>query len=168
MEHKIMKLLFINLLTLLTLYAFSSSAYAQSHAQTVKDLTQSSEVILIGKIAKLESKWNEDKSRIYTDVTIDVGEFLKGSGAAQQITIKQLGGEVGEVGELYSHVPKFESDEEVFLFMKKNKSEELVVNGGTEGKIRISEDESTGRRMVSGTKTLESLKLEVNKIISEK
>ena len=84
----------------------------------------------------------------------------------KQIVITKPGGEVGDVGEQYSHVADFENNEEVLLFLKRDRNENLVVNNGTYGKYTISSKES-GIKMIGDSKTLENYKIKIKSFIKE-
>lgn len=136
---------------------------------TLKQLALDSDVILSGKVLTQSSDWNKDKSRIYTTVTIEVDEYLKGNINELSIKVKHPGGEVDNVGELYSHMPKFSNDEEVLLFTKMNEdgNNYKVVNG-EEGKLTIYSDQKTGEKITSSNKTIGALKNEIKNLVKQK
>ena len=84
------------------------------------------------------------------------------------MTIKYLGGEVGEIGELYSHMPRFEDNEEVLVFLNKdgNKSDYKVSNGEN-GKISLITDSRTGELMTNSNVRVSSLKKQIKNLIAE-
>ena len=84
------------------------SSYAQLNSAEVKSMSKNSDLIITGKVTEQASSWNESKTRIYTQATILVDEYIKGNGAGNTVIVKYLGGEVGEIGEKYSHMPRFE------------------------------------------------------------
>ena len=51
----------------------------QERALTVDELARRAEVVVVGKVTAKRSEWNSDKTRIYTRVTIDVDDCLKGT-----------------------------------------------------------------------------------------
>ncbi len=93
---------------------------AQLNSSEINTLSKSSDLIVTGKVTEQASSWNESKTRIYTQATIQVDEYIKGNGTGNTVTVKYLGGEVGEIGEKYSHMPRFEDKEEVLVFLKKD------------------------------------------------
>jgi hypothetical protein len=136
---------------------------------TLKQLALDSDVILAGKVLAQSSDWNKDKSRIYTTVTIEVDEYLKGNINERSIKVKHPGGEVDDVGELYSHMPKFSNDEEVLLFTKINEdgNNYKVVNG-EEGKLTIYWDQRRGEKITSSNKKVSELKNEIKSYVEQK
>lgn len=123
---------------------------AQSKKLTTKDLTDRAEVVAVGKVTGIRSEWNQDRTRIYTKVTISVDQYVKGEQSEKILTVTHLGGEVGEVGELYTGTPKFQTDEEVLIFIEKDRKNNLRITGGAQGKLRIIEDEKTGKKILRG------------------
>lgn len=152
----------------LFLCAFCSTYFAQQEAVDLKKLTNNSDIIITGKVTKQTSNWNEDKSRIYTMATVQVNDYIKGIGNGNTINIKYLGGEVGEVGELYSHMPRFEDNEEVLVFLKKDvNNTDYKVSNGENGKISLITDPRTGELMTNSNVRVSSLKRQIKNIIAE-
>lgn len=152
------------------IYAFLSFCFlyssmpAQSFQSKIKQLSEKSDVILTGKVAKQKSEWNKNRTRIYTNVTIEVNEYVKGSGVDKNIVVKHPGGEVGDVGEWYSHMPKFNNDEEVLLFAKKDKKDKSYkVLDGEDGKLTLYRDKKTGETVTSSNLKISTLKKEIKK-----
>jgi hypothetical protein len=145
----------------------SDSANAQTVRKTVQELTEKSEMIFTGKVSDMKSEWDEQKTKIYARVTVEVDEFLKGETQHATLVITHLGGEVDEVGELYTHVPRFKKDEEVLVFVKKDKEDNLRITGGADGKLKITRSELTGKKMIGKTKTLEAFTTDIESIVKK-
>lgn len=126
----------------------SAALFAQSKILTTNDLTNQADVVAVGKVASMKSEWNADKSRIITRVNINVREFLKGGGSDQSLVVVTPGGEVGDVGEMYSSTVQFFRDEEVVVFAHKKSGRDHEVAGGTQGRVPIHEDRGTGLKTV--------------------
>lgn len=144
----------------------------EAHSQTmqveIKNLSKGADMIVTGKVVDQTSQWNSEKSRIYTNVTIQVDEFLKGTNNQNRIVITHLGGEVGDVGETYSHVPTFKDDEDVLVFVKKSsKDESLSVFQGEEGKLTLYEDKTTGEKITSQNIKANEIKKEIKSFVEE-
>ena len=134
---------------------------SQSFKAEVKALAKGADVILTGKVTKQQSEWAQNKSRIITKTTIQVNEYIKGNGTNGFVVINHPGGEVDGVGELYSHMPEFKNDEEVLLFLKKDKKgTDYKVFAGEEGKISLLKNKS-GQIMTASKIPLNSLKAEI-------
>jgi len=141
-----------------------SLLYSQQNPTNLKNLTHKSEIILTGKVHEKESNWNKNKTMIYTDVTIEVDEYIKGQNSEKSITVRHPGGEVGEIGELYTHMPRFNDAEEVLLFVKKDRSENnYKIVDGENGKLSILTDKQNGVRMTSSRESVKKIKDEIKR-----
>jgi len=158
-----------NLLLIIFLFGGAHSLLlAQSIQSKMKNLSENSDVILEGKVVKQNSSWNQNKTRIYTEVTVEVDEYLKGNRGNKTLIVTTPGGEVGEVGELYSHMPSFSKDEEVLLFVKKDKKDESYkVLNGEEGKLTLYRDKKTGEKVTSFNKKISTLKKEIKNYVDK-
>jgi hypothetical protein len=165
--NSIILALFIFPILLIPLTGLFNPGLAQSHEISVEKVALSSEMIVVGKVNKKQCEWNEDKTRILTKVSIDVDEYVKGERAEQEITIMHWGGEIDGIGELYTHTPRFTENENVLLFVKKDKEENLRVCHGSEGKFRIQEDTTLKFKRVNN-KSLDDLKAEIKAFIGSK
>jgi Ser-Thr-rich glycosyl-phosphatidyl-inositol-anchored membrane family/Matrixin len=121
-------------LALLILLIFTSvpNAAALVIEKSLNDITIESDNIVTGKVLNKESYWKNGK--IFTDVTVSVGENIKGK-PENKIIVQVPGGVVGDIYARVSDVPLFENNEEVLLFLKGNK-----VTGWNQGKYTIKND----------------------------
>lgn len=153
---------------ILITFLIHSEGRSQSIQSEIKNLSEGADMIVTGKVVDQKSEWSSDKSKIYTNVTIQVDEFLKGSNNQNRIVIKNLGGEVGNVGETYSHVPTFANDEDVLLFVKKStKDESLRVFEGDEGKLTLYKDKKTGEKVTSNNIKASEIKREIKNYVEK-
>ena len=99
---------------------------------------------------------------------MQVEEYLKGENNRKSVEITTLGGEVGDVGEVYTHMPKFEDNEEVLVFLKKdNKNEGYEVFSGEEGKIKVHKDAITKEKVTSSDIHLKDLKSQIKSFLKQ-
>ena len=162
MQVTIMRLLCV----LLIVGGFLSASFAQLTSSDVESMSKNADIIITGKVVEQNSNWNESKTRIYTQATIQVDEYLKGGNTGNSIVVSYPGGEVGDVGELYSHMPRFEDNEEVLVFLKKDdKSTNYKVFNGEEGKINVITDPRTGEKVTSSNVSVNSLKAQIKSYI---
>jgi len=119
------RFLFSMLVISLCLLFYTASGWTLMISLSTEDLTEKAENIVVGKVIKKECRWNKERTKIYTYITIFVEEDLKGKAEGKEITVRYLGGEVGEVGLRVSDAPSFKEDEEVLLFLKKGKKPEV-------------------------------------------
>ena len=153
---------------LLFMVGLHMSLYAQDETAKIKNMTRGADVIVSGKVKEKKSNWNAAKTRIYTMTTVEVDEYLKGNQSRKSVEVLTLGGEVGDVGEVYTHMPSFDDDEEVVLFLKKSeKSQSYSVMNGEEGKIKIHR-KSKSDENISGEDThLRELKSKIKSYLKE-
>ena len=118
---------------LILLASFAQVASAQSRVLAVDDLAKRAEVVAVGRVSAMKSEWSADRKYIITKVTNAVEEYVKGSDASA-VTVTTLGGEVDDVGEIYTHVPTFQPNENVVVFLQKDRQGEYRVSGGTRGR----------------------------------
>ena len=155
-------------LLLLLLSGFHFSSFAQFSSSEIKNLTNGADIILTGKVTEQASSWNENKTRIYTKATIQVNEYIKGNNTGGTVTVNYPGGEIGEIGEMYSHMPRFKDNEEVLVFLKKSRNNtDYKVLNGEEGKINLLNDEVTGEKITSSRVPLNSLKEQISNYLNE-
>lgn len=155
---------------LLVLFTFGSQllVYSQEESNKIKKLSWDADIIVTGKVTQKESSWNDSKTRIYTRATVEVQDYLKGSDNSNLVEVRYPGGEVGEVGELYSHMPRFEENEEVLVFLKKEaKVKEYKVLNGEEGKIKVLIDGNSGRKTTSLHVSLKDLKSQIKSFLKD-
>src|SRR5947207_8160562 len=94
-------------IVLLLALAVSVQAGAQSKSNLPKTdaLTKDADVIVVGKVGRVESAWADGKQRIETRVSVSVDETIKGAADGNALVVVVPGGEVDGVGEWYSHTP---------------------------------------------------------------
>ena len=145
-----------------------SIVLAQQKRGGMEVLAKSSDVIALGKVTSLTSEWADNRSRIVTTVTLVVGEYLKkGNADGNVITISTPGGEIGDVGEMYTHMPTFRQNEEVVVFLEKAEKGHYRVAGGNQGKYNIEQDPATGQPLVAGKVTVREFSSAVKRALLE-
>ena len=108
------------------------------------------------------------KPGIYTHATIQVEEYLKGNNNGSSVVVTYPGGEVGDVGELYSHMPKFRNEEEVLVFLKKDeKNGSYKVFDGEDGKLSVMKDPKTGEKITTSNVQINSIKAQIKSFVNE-
>jgi len=142
--------------------------HSQSIQSDIKTLSKGADVIITGKVVIQKSQWNNDKTRISTQSTIAVDEYLKGNQGNKTIVVTTPGGEVGEVGELYTHMPRFENDEDVLVFVKEDKkNKNYKVLNGEEGKMTLYNDKITGEKVTPSNIKMSKLKKEIKNYVEK-
>ena len=118
-------------------------------------LVKESTDIITGKVVEKASHWNKDKTAIVTDITIKIDKAVKGK-AEKSITVQYAGGAIPKsdgtgVGMGQSDTPRFDVDEEVFLFLQKEKEIDIFkVTARFQGKFSIIKDKESAKKMIKG------------------
>ncbi|AKB19217.1 MULTISPECIES: hypothetical protein [unclassified Methanosarcina] len=120
-------------------------------------LANKSDVIVIGEVKEiLSGKWTTVDGkrptivydeRIYTDVIIGVEEYLKNPQPSEEITVRVMGGKVGEDRVIVTDEAEFEPGKKVLLFLttedpftKNLGGEHFRVTSWAHGKFEIVDD----------------------------
>lgn len=153
---------------------------------SLDEITSKSDLIVHGKVTSINSVW--ESQNIYTYSKIELYDVIKGSKKNSSITIKQLGGKVGEITQEISGTPKLFQDSEVFLFLVDWKQaywihsivlgyyEVVEMNGNKYAVNNFNDveliDAKTGKNIdnkshIKATYELSSLKSQIKNIMSE-
>jgi len=130
----------------LALAAGLASATTVRHMDT-RGLVASSQEIVIGRVLDVCASWNEKRTKITTEVEIEVNRSLKGE-PARRLKLVQLGGELDGVRYTVPGCATFRPGEEALVFVWRDRSGRAQVNALAQGKFEISRDGATGRAMV--------------------
>ncbi|PKL83472.1 MAG: hypothetical protein CVV24_04725 [Ignavibacteriae bacterium HGW-Ignavibacteriae-3] len=142
--------------------AVTAERVALNELSKIELMSNEADVILTGRVVLNKSDWNENKTRIYTRSTLHVSEYLKGNSGSGSVEITSLGGEIGNVGELYSDIPKFYVNEEVLVFLKKDsRNADFKVLNGNEGKITIQSTSNAMEEMPVRSVHINSIKAQI-------
>jgi len=112
-----------------------------------EEMTDVSTAVLYGKCKKIKCEWNENRSAIYTYVTIAPEGYIKGN-LGSEVVVAVPGGRVDNILVEVSETPIFVEDEEVVAFICKSPKGRNLITGGYQGKIKIEKDPITGERSV--------------------
>ena len=138
---------------LLVLVGWLSAAFAPTRAAMFRlndeQLVGISTLIVEGRVIAMHSTWNADRTQIHTLITLDVGQTLKGQASATgTLTMRMLGGRVGDIVQQLEGAPTFSIDEDVIVFFERDPSNPISITGLSQGKMTIVTDAS-GRRIVA-------------------
>jgi len=134
-------------LLLFILFASTPVVLALMPKISVDDLTGEADVIVIGDIKEVESRWNFWRTEVQTYSTVSVEKYIKGTGS-ETLTIITEGGTAGDLIVWVEDTPVFTKNEKVLVFLKKA-GREFSVAGWAQGKY-IVENEDV--RDISGEK----------------
>lgn len=86
-------------------------------AATFDEKVENAQAIVLGKVVRTESRYDEQKRFILTYTTFEVEKALKG-GTPQQVTLVTPGGRVGDVQQTTVGVPSFHEGDEKVVFLR--------------------------------------------------
>ena len=91
-------------------------------------ITDTSDYIIEGTVKSVESKWNEDKTSIFTYTNFLVENYAKGAPFVNdEIQIITPGGTVGNVSQAVEDQPILHEGKKVRIYLKKTNSEFVIV-----------------------------------------
>ena len=112
--------------------------------QALVAMGQSADYVVEGVVGPMWSRWEVDErgnTLIFTYATVNLTHVFKGA-LPPTITVKNVGGQVGDEVMFYSHVPQFWSEgEHVFLFLN-SRIGYLWGRQGEPSKIVINTDDN--------------------------
>lgn len=139
-----MRVLAILLILSAALLLFTPDADAtQVRYKTVEQMGAESSDVVMGRVTSVQSYWNAQRTKIFTETVIAVDESYKGSGEGT-VRLVQLGGEVDGVRVTVHGALSWHEEEEVFLFLEPYEGETYHVTGFSQGKFNIERDPDTG------------------------
>ena len=105
------------LAALLTCSLASSAALATTiRLLSLEQLTQSSSEVVQGTVTDITSFWNQNRTTIYTRVTVTPERTLKGS-APDEVTVLLPGGTVDGTTSMVVDAPELKRNQEVVFFL---------------------------------------------------
>lgn len=117
--------------------------------QPLEAMVARAPVVVLGEVNQVASEWNEDHTRIYTRALITPTEVLKGSTVSVVISVKTIGGKVGNTLAELSGAPRFQVGERVLLFLEPRKDGDgYLTLGYFQGKFRVFKDASSGKELL--------------------
>jgi hypothetical protein len=127
--------------------ASNSSALATTlKRMSVTDLSRAAHTVIRARCVTNSTRW--DAGEIWTFTALDVEETWKGSVPAQ-ITVRLLGGSVGNFTSTVSGVPRFAPGEELILFLERTPAQDSSIVSWMQGTFRIGLNGTTGAETVT-------------------
>jgi hypothetical protein len=89
---------------------------------TKEELIANCDDIIIGRVKSIESKWNDERNFIYTYVSVEIQEQMKGESLGTVCTLQIQGGTIGDTSLWVEDMPVFVDGSNILLhiFMKDN------------------------------------------------
>jgi len=114
---------------------------------SLEQLTHEADVIVKGRIQKVNSQETPDRSAINTLVEVAVEEQWKGP-KTSTLVVSQPGGSARGITQAVPGLPHFFPGEEVILFLKQAGGGRFVTVGGRQGKYVIKTDPRTKQQSI--------------------
>jgi hypothetical protein len=110
-------------------------------------MAQTAPLIIRARCLANSTAW--DAGEIWTFTNFAIEETWKGAppGAAAHITVRLLGGSVGNLTSTVSGVPRFHPGEEVILFLEPTPRGDFSIVSWVQGTFRIRRDPRTGEEI---------------------
>jgi hypothetical protein len=123
----------IRLATLLTLLlALPVSSTLVRHLP-LEEQAHTAALVVVAVAAGQNCAWGSNNDIIYTDTQFRVEEWVKGQGAGESLTSRQLGGVIGEMGQSVAGTPKFHTGNRYVLFLAERGDGRYRVVGFSQG-----------------------------------
>lgn len=144
---------------------------------SVHHLAMTAELIMVGRVVSLASRWNMQGTQIVTRIEVEPEEILKGSMPTDRPYFVQPGGRVGNHGSMLADAPSFAERERVVLFLTRRRDGELGVIALFQGKFTVEQDPAFGPDMavrrapgsaqILDRMTLDELRSEVRAVLGK-
>lgn len=92
-------------------------------------IAEIADYIIEGTVEKVESKWNEEKTSIFTYTELSIEKYIKGTPLAAKLQIITPGGTVGEVSQLVEDEPIFNQGKAVRISLQETNGVFSIVCG---------------------------------------
>jgi len=118
----------------------AQAAFATSVLKfSLQELTKKSDSIVMARVDDAVSSWDAAHKEIYTFYTLSVLQGVKGNKGATTITLRELGGTVGNISSIVPGMPSFQKGEEVVVFLtQKDAAGYPWVMGLQQGKYTVT------------------------------
>jgi|SRR5260370_32751670 len=139
------RFLWILFLTGLALLAIAANATTLSRLRFEELVNQATAVARVRCIG-VQSRW--ENGEIWTETRFQIVELNKGL-LPGVVTVRMLGGRIGNLHSRIDGVPAFRPGEEAYVFLWGRESEPYRVLGWSQGTFRIARDPRTGIESVT-------------------
>lgn len=141
-RRRFLWILFLAALVLLAVVANATTLARMRFEELARQATAVARVRCLGA----ESHWQNGE--IWTETRLEVIEQSKGW-LPGVVTVRMLGGSVGNLHSRVEGIPSFHAGEEAYVFLWNREGEPLRVLGWSQGTFRIARDAHTGVETVT-------------------
>jgi hypothetical protein len=107
-------------------------------------LAQAADVVVVGRVTRIASRWDERHAQLFTHVALGVDEVWKGDGVGDTLVLRQPGGRLPGMEAWVFGSPEFAHGEKVLAFLRRSPDGTLHVLHLYQGKFSIVVDQETG------------------------
>ena len=107
-------------------------------------LIEDADAIVLGVVTAIQGGYDPRRATVVTDITVRLAEVLKGARAGDTLTVRQLGGSVGDLHAWVAGSPRFTLGEKVLLFLRADQAGQLHVAHLYQGKFTVVVEDATG------------------------
>lgn len=115
---------------------------------STEELTGNAEIVVSGKVEKIESLWSEDGRMIFTRAIVAVSDIIKGALQKERIAVEYEGGEIGDTGLKVSDISPLVKDNVVILFLRSGMSRRPLLGQGADDKIYNIVGKAQGKYLI--------------------
>jgi hypothetical protein len=113
---------------------------------TIAQMAQTAPLIVRARCIANSTSW--DTGEIWTFTDFEVHENWRGS-SASRVTVRLLGGKIGNITSSVSGVPSFHAGEEVILFLERTRAGDFSIVSWEQGTFRIRTDRFSGEETIT-------------------
>ncbi len=120
---------------------------------SIEDMTARAVTVVRARVADSSARWDGARKHIHTYTNLEILDVIAGDRAkGDVVVVRTLGGAVGEIGMKVSGTAKFESGEEIVVFLTQEPLEAgtLRVVGMSQGKYDVRRDAGKPAIVVPG------------------
>ena len=118
-------------------------------AMDLEELTRSSTRVVVAEVLAVRSRWNRERTRIFSEIDVRLAEVWKGKGKpGSRLTVVQPGGAVGDIEMRVHGLTAFSEGERTVLFL--GGDEPAWVVGLGQGRRPLTFDVAAKMWMVEG------------------
>lgn len=149
MKPQKQRLLTVLALVLTSLQSFSTGYGASVLKITMDEMLTGSELVFVGRVLSVESKQTAPK-RIHTFVICEIKEIIKGEYPAQTISLRFLGGTVGNLTMAISdsQVP-LDGEQGIYFVESLDRDQVHPLYGWSQGHFTVAVDETGTNRVMT-------------------
>lgn len=114
---------------------------------TDADLVRSAAAIVVARVVDIRTVWNSRTRQVFTDVTVAVDEVLAGDVPTRSVTVRLLGGRIGDVHVWVDGNPEFQPGEAAVLFLSRGRDGRPRLAHLYQGKFSLGIDRVTGEQL---------------------